>query len=219
MQIASIAAEKRVASGTRAARRLRKQGKLPGIVYGHGQDPEPVQVNARDLKNLVDHGAHLVELQLNGSSQQVLIKDVQFDHLGIDLMHVDFARVDLTERVKVKVPLDFRGTPIGVNEGGLLEHDLVDIEVECLVSEIPESIRVNVADLHLGQSLHVREIAFPPNVTPVTPPDAIVASVRAKAAAVEVMPEEEAAAAPEIIGRKEKAEEGEEGKEKDKEKK
>src|SRR5207248_6091278 len=77
MQIAQLAAEKRESSGTSAARRLRKTGKLPGIVYGHGQEPEPIAVPVRDLSNLVEHGAHLVELKVNGSVQQCLIKDVQ----------------------------------------------------------------------------------------------------------------------------------------------
>ncbi len=221
MEIAQLPAEKREPHGTRAARRLRKEGKLPAIIYGHGQAPEAVAVGVRDLNNLLEHGAHLVELKVNGSAHQCLIKDVQFDHLGITPVHADFTRVDLHERVKVRVPFEFKGTPIGVQEGGLLDHDMVDIEVECLVTEIPESIRVNVSELKLGQSLHVREIEFPGTVKPIASPEAIVASVRLKAAAVEVaVPTEEAPTQPEIIGRKEKVEEAEEeaGKEKEKEK-
>jgi large subunit ribosomal protein L25 len=221
MQIEQLAAEKREPHGTRSARRLRKEGKLPGIVYGHGQTPEPVTIPVRELNTLLEHGAHLVELKVNGSAQQCLIKDVQFDHLGIMPVHVDFARVDLHERVKVRVPFEFRGTPVGVQEGGLLDHDMVDMEIECLVTEIPESIRVNVANLKLGQALHVRELELPESVKAMASPEAIVASVRAKAAEVEAAaPTEEAATQPEIIGRKEKVEEGEEEpKEKEKEKK
>jgi len=208
MQIATIKAEKRKSSGTKSARRLRKEGKAPAIVYGHGETPESIAVSVHDLSNLLEHGAHLVEIQVNGSAHQVLIKDVQFDHLGIAPIHVDFTRVDLNERVKVSVPLEFRGTPVGVNEGGLLDHDRVDIEVECLVTEIPQSIRVNVSELKLGDSLHVKDIELPPNITAVTPAETIVASVRMKAAEVEMAaPTEEAATQPEIIGRKEKEEE------------
>src|SRR5262245_38652108 len=109
MQIAQLPAEKREAHGTKAARRLRKDGKLPAIVYGHGQPPEPVVVPIRELRNLVEHGAHLVELRVNGTAEQCLIKDVQFDHLGITPVHADFTRVDLNERVKVRVPFEFKG--------------------------------------------------------------------------------------------------------------
>lgn len=209
MDIARLKAEPREAHGTRAARRLRRAGKLPGIIYGHGEKPEAVAVPIQDLGNLVEHGAHVVELQIEGGNRPVLIKDVQFDHIGIDPVHVDFTRVDMNEHVKVRVPLEFRGTPVGVNEGGLLDHDMVDMEVECLVLEIPASIRVNVANLKLGQSLHVKDVELPSNVKAVTSPDAIVCSVRVKAAEVEAVAAatEEAPAQPEIIGRQAKEEE------------
>lgn len=211
MEITQLPAEKRDSLGTKVSRRLRKAGKLPAIIYGHGQAPESVAVPVHDLRTVLEHGAHLVELKINGAAQQCLIKDVQFDHLGILPVHADFARVDLNERVKVRVPIEFRGTAVGVLEGGLLDHDMVDIEIECLVTEIPDSIRVNVAHLKLGQSLHVKEVEMPGTIKAISPPEAIVASVRAKAAEIEVTaPTEEAATAgPEIIGRKEKVEEGE----------
>jgi len=210
MEITQLPAEKRESLGTKVSRRLRKEGKMPAIIYGHGQAPESVAVPVRDLRTVLEDGAHLVELKIDGAAQQCLIKDVQFDHLGILPVHADFTRVDLNERVKVRVPLEFRGTPIGVNEGGLLDHDMVDIEIECLVTEIPDSIRVNVANLKLGQSLHVKELELPGSVKAISPAEQIVASVRAKAAEVEVTaPTEEGAAQPEIIGRKEKVEEGE----------
>ncbi|MBI4581286.1 MAG: 50S ribosomal protein L25 [Planctomycetes bacterium] len=205
MEIAKLEATSRPATGSRAARRLRRGGKLPGIVYGHQVDPEPVMVDAHALGLLLEHGTHLVELELGGGSQPVLIKDVQFAHLGTEPVHVDFMRVARDERVTVKVPLEFKGTPIGVHEGGLLEHDLVDIEIECLATEIPDSVRVNVAELHVGRSLHVRDLELPPSVKAVTLPDALVCSVRVKKAEVEVAPvavEGEAAAEPEIITRK-----------------
>jgi large subunit ribosomal protein L25 len=152
-------------------------------------------------------------LKVNGQDKQVLIKDVQFDHLGSSPLHVDFARVDLTERITVSVPLEFRGTAAGTVEGGVLEHNLVDLEVECVVTEIPESIRVNVAALKIGDNLHVRELELPAGVIAVTPAEAIVASVRSKVAELDAAaPTEEGAEAqqPEIIGRKEKEKEAEE---------
>lgn len=210
MEIAKLEAKSRQAAGSRAARRLRKDGKLPGIVYGHQEEPEPVVVDAHEVGLLLEHGAHLVELQLADRVQPALIKHVQFAHLGTEPVHVDFIRVARDERVTVKVPLEYKGTPAGVNEGGVLDHDLVDLEVECLATEIPDSIRVNLADLHLGQSLHVRDLPLPANVTAVTAADALVCSVRAKKAEVEAAatPEGETAE-PEIITRKKEEAEGE----------
>ncbi len=210
MQIATLKAEARQVSGTKAARRLRREGKIPAIIYGHGEPPEAVAVPTRELGNLLEHGAHVVELQINGAPRQVLIKEVQFDHLGVAPVHADFTRVDLHERVTVSVPLEFRGTPLGVAEGGVFDQQMVDIEIEALVTEIPSSIRVNVAELKLGATIHVKEIEMPPNVTAVSPAEAIVCSVRAKAAEEEVAAvAEEGPTQPEIIGRKEKEEEAE----------
>jgi large subunit ribosomal protein L25 len=210
MQIATLKAEARQNRGTKVARRMRKDGKLPGIIYGHGETPEAVIVPRHELAVLLEHGAHLIEVEVDGSPRPVLIKDVQFDHLGILPIHVDFARVDLTERVKVSVPLEFRGTPIGTLEGGVFDQSLVDLEIETLVTEIPESIRVNVAELKLGSAIHVKDVSLPPNVVAVASPETIVCSVRAKVAEEVVAPvAEETVAQPEIIGRKEKEEEGE----------
>ncbi len=215
MEIATLQAETREAGGTRAARRLRRQGKVPAVIYGHGQSPENVAVSARDLSNLLEHGAHVLQVSVEGQNRQVLIKDVQFDHLGTDPVHVDFTHVDLAERVHVSIPLEFRGTPVGTHEGGVLDHGLVDLEVECLVTEIPESIRVNVADMKLGDLLHVRDLELSESVRAVTPAEAIVCSVRAKTAAAAVAEEAEAEAGaeeePEVIGHKQKEEGAEPG--------
>ncbi|HPD31963.1 MAG TPA: 50S ribosomal protein L25 [Phycisphaerae bacterium] len=213
MEIAQLKAETRQGVGSAVARRLRKAGKLPAVLYGHGQRPENLVVSAHDVQNLLEHKTHVLELLVGSGKQQVLIKDVQFDHLGLKPIHVDFARVSMTERVEVSVPLDYRGTPVGVTEGGTFDAAIVDIEIECLVTEIPESIRVNVADLKIGDFLHVKDLVLPEGVKPVTPGETIICSVRAKAAEEEVVAAaeaEEGPAEPEIIGRKEKAPEQEE---------
>jgi len=214
MDIAQLKAEARQTRGSAEARRLRKDGKLPAIVYGHGRQPENLAVSMRDLKNLIEHKTHVLELLVAGGKQQVLIKEVQFDHLGLKPIHVDFARVSLTERVKVSVTLDYRGTPAGVAEGGVFDPTAVDIEIECVVTEIPESIRVNVAELKIGDFLHVKDVVLPEGVKAVTPGESIVCSVRAKAEEEEMVAApaegEQGPAEPEIIGRKEKAAEEEE---------
>ena len=161
MEIVKLHVEMREAKGTRAARRLRREGKLPAVIYGHGENPENVAVDVEDISNLLEHGVHVAELDLGGSNRQVLIKEVQFDHLGMTPIHVDFTRVDLTEQVTVSIPLEFKGTPIGTHEGGALEHFMVDLEVKCKVTQIPESIRVTVSDMKLDDVFHVRDIPLP----------------------------------------------------------
>jgi large subunit ribosomal protein L25 len=213
MDIAQLKVEMREGRGSAESRRIRKAGKLPAILYGHGQEPETLTVGLRDLKNLLEHKTHVLELVTSAGKQQALIKDVQFDYLGSTPVHVDFARVSLTERVKVSVPLDFRGTPAGVTEGGIFDSSRVDLEVECLVTEIPESIRVMVADLKIGDFLHVKDMVVPEGVKVMAPADTIICTVRAKAeeeAVVAAVEGEAGAAEPEIIGRKEKAAEEEE---------
>lgn len=210
MEIEKLHVEMREAKGTRAARRLRREGKLPAVIYGHGETPENVVVDVHDLSNLLEHGVHVAELDLGGSNRQVLIKDVQFDHLGLAPIHVDFTRVDLTEQVTVSVPLEFKGTPVGTHEGGALEHLMVDLEVKCLVTQIPESVRINVGEMKLDDVLYVRDITLPENVVAILPPETIVCAVRARAEAEEVEEvavKEETPGQPEIIGRKEKEEE------------
>jgi large subunit ribosomal protein L25 len=118
MDIASIKGQPRQLSGTRAARRLRKTGMVPGIMYGHGEEPQAVSVPLHELDLVLQHGTHLLELDLGGTPQRVLIKEVQYDHLGIEPLHVDLARVSLDERVSVTVPLVLRGDPKGVKEAG-----------------------------------------------------------------------------------------------------
>jgi len=215
MEIAKLEGQARQARGSRAAERLRRQDKIPGIVYGHRQEPQNVTVAARDLENLIEHGSHVIELSIDGSPHSVLIKDVQFDPIGITPIHVDFMRVDLNERVTVSVPLEFRGTPIGTHAGGIFEEHLVDLEVEALVMQIPDSIRVNIADLGVGDVLHVRDISLPPDVGAVTAAEALVCNVRAKATAavVEAVEEEAEAEQPEIITAKEKDEKASAGSE------
>jgi len=182
-------------------------GKIPGIVYGHGEEPVPVAVSQHELEILLHHGAHLLELDLNGRKRPVLIKDVQYDHLGTTPVHVDLARVSLDERVRVTVPLEFRGEAKGVKEGGILDQTVADLEIECLVTQIPESIRVNVEKLGMGESLHVSDIALPEGVVAIQAADLVVCSVRMPVeaeAAEAAAPEEGAAPEPEVIGRKEK---------------
>lgn len=211
MEIQSLTVETRKAAGSRAAARLRKQGKIPGIVYGHKIDPEPIVLTYKEVETTLHHGAHLVNLNLGGKTQSCLIKDVQYDHLGSTLIHIDLARVDLTERVTVKVPIELKGTAKGVGEGGVLRQELMDLEIECPVASIPESIRINVTDFPLDHVLHVKEIQLPEGVKAMADEDAVVLTVRIPLVRTEaaVAPVEGATAEPEVIAKGKIEEEGE----------
>jgi len=200
--------------GKKACRRIRTTGWIPGIIYGHKQDPVPVVLPAHDLEQALRKGAHVLTIDLGGVREQVLVKDVQWDHLGSSMVHVDLARVDLHERVKVNVQVVLRGTPKGAAEGGVLEQVLSEMEVECVVTQIPESLRVNVAELGVGQALHIRDVPLPEGVVATGDPDTVVCVCRVlgeEPAPVAAVAEGEAAPIePEVITRG-KVEEEEEG--------
>lgn len=208
-----LAIEKRDGRGSRTARKLRAEGHVPGVVYGHKEETISVLVAANALLSAVRHGARVVDLRSGEGLQKAQIAELQWDHLGMELLHVDFRRVAADERIHVTVPVEVRGIAPGVTAGGVLDQPIHTLSVECLADSVPESIRINVNELQLGGAIHVRDLHLPPNVKVLADPDAIVVHVTAPQA------EPEAAAAPgaeqaepEVIGRKAAAEEGEEEK-------
>jgi len=202
--------QKNKGTGTRVARRLRAQGRVPAIVYGHKQAPQPITLSRDDVHGLLKKAAHLAQLSIDGATEMVLIRDVQWDHLGKEIIHLDFARVSADERIKTHVPLALHGTPIGQSEGGALDQPVHAITVTCPATAIPDAIRVEVGELHVGQGLHVRDLKLPEGVTAEDDPDLLVVHVitRVLAEPTPSSTEAGAAAEPEVIGRK--AEEKEE---------
>ncbi len=198
-----MAVKSRGERGSRANKRLRDAGTIPGVIYGHKEAVVAVALPGRELTQHLTKGAHLFELNVEGKGETVLVKEVQYDHLGIDVIHVDFARVDLHERVKVTVPLELKGTPKGEADGGVLTQVIARLEVECVVTEIPDVIRHNVSEMALDEVLHIKDIKLPEGVTCLQDGELIVATVRE---ILEVAPAEVAEAAgaaePEVIGRK-----------------
>jgi large subunit ribosomal protein L25 len=196
-----ISAKQRSELGSRANKRLRDAGMLPGVIYGHKEAVIPVTLGKKEVVGHLNHGAHLFDLNLDGKSEKVLVKDVQYDHLGMEVLHVDFARVNLDEKVKVTVPVELKGTPKGEADGGVLQQVISELEIECLVTEIPESIRHNVNDLALNDVLHISDLKLPAGVRVLQDEHLIVATVK-EIAEVVAAPVEEGAAEPEVIGRK-----------------
>ncbi len=212
-QMPTIEAQGRPATGSRATARLRAAGRLPAVIYGHKQDPVHVSVDQKLFVDLLHRHTHLVEVSIDSSAEPCLIKDVQWNHLGSKILHVDLARVDLTERVTVSVEIEMVGEAIGLKEAGvLLEHPLTEIEIECEAANIPASIRVDISALDVGKSICVSDVQLPEGVLPASDPDSVIASIRVLAEE----PEEESIAEttegePEIIGKKEEPQEDSDG--------
>ncbi len=207
MDIPTLNVESRKAAGTRAAARLRRGGKLPAVVYGHGRTPASVSLEYHDVERYLEHGLHVVKLDLDGNVQPCQFKAAQYDHLGSTLVHVDLVRVDLTERVKVTVQIEFRGKPKGAEAGGVFRHEMTELEIECVVAEIPESVRVDISELDLDDVIHAKDVAIPEGMTIAGDPEAVVGVVRLPAVVAEPEPTEgegegeegAAAAEPEVI--------------------
>jgi large subunit ribosomal protein L25 len=202
VQSAQVTAKPRSELGTRANRRLREAGLLPGVIYGHKEAVIPVKFPRKEIVEHLNRGARLFDVTLDGKSEKVLIKEVQFDHLGIEVLHVDFARVSLDEKVKVTVPVELKGTPKGEADGGVLQQIIAGLEVECLVTEIPDAIRHNVAEMALDDVLHIKDLQLPAGVKALQDGELIVATVKEVLEVVAPVVEEEGAAEPEVIGRK-----------------
>lgn len=207
-QSVQINAQPRSELGSRANKRLRDAGMLPGVIYGHKEAVVPVTLPRKEVVTQLDKGTHLFDLAIDGKSEKVLIKEVQYDHLGKDVIHVDFARVSLDEKVEVTVPLILKGTPKGEAEGAVLQQIISELEIECLVTDIPHDITQNVSDLEKDAVLHIKDLKLPPGVRVLQDEDLIVATVREIAEEAAAPEAAEGAAEPEIIGKKK--EEGEE---------
>jgi large subunit ribosomal protein L25 len=188
-------------TGSRVARRLRAKGRIPAIIYGHKQTPVPISMARDAVWEMIKRSTHFAELSLDGTTEMVLVRDVQWDHLGKEIIHLDFARVSAEESIETEVRLDVRGTAPGVNEGGVLEQPIHSVSVTCRANAIPDSIRIDVSNLHLGESIHVRELTLPEGVTVNADADLLVVHVVARAAQAEpaAAAEAEALSQPEVI--------------------
>lgn len=207
--LVSLAVQPRTTTGTRAAKKTRAAGMIPGIVYGHKQDPVAVAVPAKELDHAirVQH-ARTFEIAVGGKKETVLIRELQWDHLGKEMYHIDFWRVDASERVKVTVPVELRGIPKATG-GGVLEQPLHTLHIECPALAIPEAIRVEITNLTLGAPIHVRELTLPEGVKVFEAPEAVVVQLKLPGQEEPTETTEAGAAEPEVLTAK-KPKEGEE---------
>jgi large subunit ribosomal protein L25 len=204
----ALALEIRNERGSRRTRLLRGEGKLPGVVYGLGKDAVTVAFSATEAVAVIHGGSHTIDVTLDGKNEKLLIQDVQYDYLQTTVEHVDFLRIDPNKKVTVRVSLDFRGTPKGTKEGGILETQTSELEIEVSPLNIPDHIRVNVENLEMHQILHASDIALPEGATLSDSPEKIIAQVRTVKEEVAAVVAEAGPAEPEVIGKKKEDEEG-----------
>ena len=209
-QTVPVKVEIRKERGSRASQKIRAEGNLPGIIYGLGKDPLSVTLPAAETVAVLLSGAHIIEVALEGKNEKMLIQAVGRDYRDVTVEHIDLLRIDPNQKVKVKVALEFRGVPKGAKEGGILETQYTEIEIEVPALAIPDSIRVNVEALELHGTIHAKEIVIPGNAKLITYPDAIICTVRTVKEEVVAVVAEAGPAEPEVIGKK-KEEEGAEG--------
>lgn len=218
-------AEKRQEIGKGGARRLRRQGLLPAVICSKGHST-PVKLQKKELEKLVSSGAGehtLLNIELNNGggkthSHHVLIKDYQTDPVTDELLHVDFIEVSLKEKVSIMIPIVITKEPAGVKKGGIMEHHLREIEVECLPTQIPEGMEIDAGFIEIGHSLHVSDLKPPKGVKILTDPQEVILTVlEPKVEKIAAVPEEEIKE-PELVKEKAKAEKVEEAQGKEKEK-
>lgn len=175
-----LEAEKRDESGKGAARKLRARGRVPAVLYGQGVGPVSVSVGAKDLYRVL-HGSAgtnvLVNLTVDGAEHLALPREIQRDHVRGRYVHVDFLAVRRDEKVTVSVPVRVVGESPGVKVGGVVEHHLWELEVECLPGDVPDGIDADVSELQVGDSLRVSDVVAPEGVTVLTPPEESLLSV------------------------------------------
>jgi len=200
--------EARPATGSSHARRERRGGKVPAIIYGHGKTPRSCLLDELQWRAIARQNAHLIDLSApGGESLTALVKEVQFDTLANRTLHIDLIEVNMDETITAEVSIRARGTAVGQNRGGVLEQMVHSLEVSCTPNDLPELIEVDISGMEIDAVIHIKELPLPPRVTALGSPDQAVFRV--------TLPRiEEAAAATAAEGAEGAAEAGE-----DKEKK
>lgn len=212
MATIKLVVEKRDKLGTAECRRLRRKGNIPGIIYGHGKDAISVKFPADKFMPILRAGVQVVELELDGQQETTIFREIQWDTFSTEVQHIDLVRVDPNERVSVEISIELRGVAPGVTAGGVLEHQLHSLAIDCPAVSIPEKLRVRIGSLEIDQAIHVSDLELPDGVVVLTPSETLVARVNEP---VEIEDEDDeetdvSAVEPEVIGRAAKEDESDE---------
>ncbi|HEX9793271.1 MAG TPA: 50S ribosomal protein L25 [Planctomycetota bacterium] len=202
MEIHILSAEPRSKAGTRASLKLRQDGRMPGIVYGEGGPATAVHVATSALQAAIRHHERVVQLEMGGTRERVLLQEIQWDTMGDELVHVDFRRISRESTIEVEIELEYIGHPKGLSHGGEFKKHLSDLPISSAPENLPDTIRVMITDLDIDDVLTVADLVLPAGVTAMVEPDTLVCAVGRPA---EESEEEEVvgedAAEPERIGR------------------
>ena len=213
MATVSLNANSRDGKGKGAARTLRSQGQVPAVIYGHGREPQPLALNARDLDKMLSHiqaESTVIEVTVGGQTAKTLIREIQRHPIKRQILDVDFQALVAGEKVTVSIPIVLLGIPEGVRlEGGVLDQTLREIEIEVDPSNIPDHIEYDITNMVIGDSVHVSDLKVPEGVEFLDDPETSVAVLAAPRAVIEevaavaepVEGEAGAVAEPEVIGR------------------
>ncbi|MFK7738031.1 MAG: 50S ribosomal protein L25 [Pirellulaceae bacterium] len=206
MSTDTIEVQTREGTGTLASKKLRQTGNVPAILYGHGESNVNLAVKGDKLNKLIHQGSKI--LSLTGAvNETALVKDVQWDAFGIDILHVDFTRVSQSEAVEVTLPIELQGEAPGIAQGGKLAFLLHDLTISCPANAVPESLSVSVADLKMGESIQAKDVTLPEgasvagNELDVVVQVAIPSSMKGKGAGEDGDEAEEGSVEPEVIGK------------------
>jgi large subunit ribosomal protein L25 len=172
----NIEVQSRSGVGSRAVARLRGQGLIPAVLYGHGEANVCLAVKREALDSLIKHGTKLVNLT-GAAKDTAILREVQWDTYATEILHVDFARVSASEMVTITLPVELHGEAPGLNEGGQLRFATHELTIACPAVRIPESIRVTISHLGLGQAIHASEVTLPEGAKMITPNEVVVVTV------------------------------------------
>ncbi len=154
-----LTADKRDAGGKGATRKLRRNGRVPAVYYFHGEEPLPLSVDNKELRSVIHSDASLVDLNLPGKSGTTcVIREIQWDPINGEPLHIDFMGINLKEKVTVSIPVHLIGTPAGVKLGGILQHLLREISIECLPGDIPEHLEIDISALEIGDGIQISDL-------------------------------------------------------------
>jgi len=204
MSEALLKIESRSTSGSRAARALRKMNKVPGVIYSHGEEALNISLDPKEIQAIVVAGKSVIDIEKAGKRDKAIVREIQWCHLGREILHVDLGLVKADEKVRLHVPVHTKGMSPGVNSGGVLEMPLHALDIECLVTNAPSAIIVNIGEMVIGSAVHVRELQLPEGVKVLNDPDLVVIHVVERKE--EVVPVTGEQAEPEVVTKK-KAEE------------
>ncbi len=193
-----ISARNRANTGSRAAAKLRKEGRIPAVVYGRAGTASSIDLDALEFAKAVKgiSESTIVKLDVGGAAHEAFVKKADYDMVTGKVVHVDFYEVEKGQLLRAHVPLHIVGTAAGVREGGILENPMHEIEVECLPRNLPEKIDIDVSDLKANQSIHVRDLKLGSDVKVLSSADQVIALVKYSKSEAEAPAAEAAAAAP-----------------------